>query len=891
MTIRNLELALTPRSVAVIGASERPKSVGRVVLDNVLRGFEGAVYPVNLKYDAVLGMRCYRTIADLPESPDLAVIMTPASTVPGLIAELGKRGCKLAVVLSAGLGSGNGLQQAMLDAAREHTLRVIGPNTIGLLAPRAQLNASFTHLAPARGRLGLISQSGAIVSSMIDWAVAEGVGFSQIFSLGDMADVDIGDCLDVLAQDDQTDTILIYLEAITYPRKFMSAARAASRIKPVIAVKPGRHLEAARAAATHTGALAGADRIVDAVLHRAGIIRVDGLEDLFDAAEVTGRYRPMPNARTAIVTNGGGAGVLAIDDLLDRGASLAQLSPATLDRLNAVLPSTWSRSNPVDIIGDAPPERYRAAVETVATDDGVDAILVMNCPTGIADPLASAGAVANLTKCGVLAGKPVLTCWLGKQTAEPARSLLQASGLGSFDTPAHAAQAVALLTRWHRLREQLERVPATGRDAMLDVELIAEVVAQAATEGRTLLTEPEAKAVLSACGIEVPETITCETEDEVAAAAARLLTLTPGVVVKMLSRQITHKSDLGGVVLNIKTARDARFAAKSIRARVEIAYPGTTLDGFTVQPMVDTKHAHELLAGLTTDSIFGPLVVFGAGGTGVEVINDTAMGLAPLDDILANDIVEQTRINRVLRGYRDVPAANHGAIRQVLVALSELAVAFPAISSIDINPLLASAEGAVALDARIEIDLRKLGVEGPNPALLVRPYPAGEEATLELQDMRFAIRPIRPADADLYPAFLQKMHPEDMRRRFLAPITTISRPLLVRLTQLDYDRDIAFVALDQASQLAGIVRYSADPDHRSAEYGVLVRSDLKGRGLGIALMRRLIEYARKEGLAELYGAILPDNERMLRICRELGFSIDGRIPGEQLVRASLKLST
>jgi acetyltransferase len=890
MTIRNLDLALAPRSVALIGASERPNSVGRVVLENVLHGFEGAIYPVNLKYDAVLGTKCFRRVADLPEIPDLAVIMTPATTVPGLIADLGELGCKTAVVLSAGLREGNGLRQAMLDAARKHTLRVIGPNTIGLLAPRAKLNASFAHLTPERGRLGLVSQSGAIVSSMIDWAVAEGVGFSQIFSLGDMADVDIGDCLDLLAQDDQTDAILLYVEAITNPRKFMSAARAASRIKPVIAVKPGRHIEAANAAATHTGALAGANRIVDAVLHRAGIIRVNDLEDLFDAAEVTGRYRPTPRARTAIVTNGGGAGVLAIDELLDRGASLAQLAPATLEALNAVLPSTWSHSNPVDIIGDAPPERYRAAVEAVGTDDGVDVILVMNCPTGIADPIASARAIADLTKRGMLAGKPILTCWLGKQAAEPARSLLQASGLGSFDTPAHAAQAIALLTRWNSLREQLERVSTADGDARLDGAVIANILAQATAEGRTLLTEPEAKAVLAACGVQVPETVACKTEDDVAAAAARLLTKGPSVVVKMLSRQITHKSDMGGVVLNLKTARDARFAAKVIRARFQVAYPGATLDGFAVQPMVEGKHSHELLAGLTTDPLFGPLVVFGAGGTGVEVIDDTAMGLAPLDDILASDIIEHTRISRLLRGYRDVPAANIGAITQVLVALSRLAVAFPAIASIDINPLLAFAESAVALDARIEIDPTKLEVEPPNPYLLVRPYPSGEEKVIELHGTRFAIRPIRPADAELYPEFLRKMHPEDMRRRFLAPITAISRPLLVRLTQLDYDRDIAFVALDQAGELAGIVRYSADPDHCSAEYGVLVRSDLKGRGLGIALMRRLIDHGRKEGLTELFGAVLPDNERMLRICRELGFSIDERVPGEQLVRASLKLA-
>jgi acetyltransferase len=891
MTIRNLDLTLAPRSVALIGASERANSVGRVVLENVKSSFGGAIYPVNLKYDAVLGLECYRRVAELPEAPDLALVMTPAATVPGLISDLGERGCRAVVVLSAGVDKPSGLRQEMLDAARQHTLRVMGPNTIGLIAPRVNLNASFAHLAPLRGRLGLISQSGAIVSSMIDWAVAEGVGFSQIFSLGDMADVDLGDCLDLLAMDDQTDAILMYAEAITEPRKFMSSARAASRIKPVIAVKPGRHAEAARAAATHTGALAGADRIVEAALHRAGIIRVEGLEDLFDAAEVTGRYRPITRGRTAIVTNGGGAGVLAVDGLLDQGATLAALSARTLERLDEALPKTWSHSNPIDIIGDAGPERYRAAVEAAAQDDGVDAVLVMNCPTGIANPLVSAQAVADLTRHGVINGKPLLTCWLGQVAAEPARALLQAAGVGSLDTPAHAAQAVALLTRWNALREQLERVPERSGEVDIDVPRIRKILNDAAAEGRTLLTEPEAKSVLRHCGIDVPETVTCASEEEVEEVSARMLLGTPRVVVKMLSRRISHKSDIGGVVLNLGHAEDARAAASDIRSRFTSAYPGLSIDGFTVQPMVTRKHGRELIAGITTDPTFGPVVVFGAGGTSVEVVDDTAIGLVPLDTVLAGDIIARTRISRLLEAYRDVPAADRVAILHALVALSELAVCLPCILSIDINPLVASAEGVIALDARIEIDPQLAGAPAPNTRLILSPYPSGEESDVVLEGTIFTMRPIRPVDASLYPSFLQRMDPEDMRRRFLTPMPSISRQMLVRLTQLDYDRDIAFVALDKLTgELAGIVRYSADPDHRMAEYGVLVRSDLKGRGLGRALMRRLIDYARRSGLDELFGLVLPDNARMLSICRDLGFAVTERVAGENLVRATLSLA-
>jgi acetyltransferase len=891
MTIRNLDVTLAPRSVALIGASERAGSVGRVVLENVRATFAGAIYPVNPKYGELFGLQCYRHVADLPEHPDVALIMTPAPTVPQLIAELGERGCKAAIVLSAGIGSENGLRQKMLDAARPYTLRVIGPNTIGLMAPRVALNASFAHLAPIPGRLGLISQSGAIVSSMVDWATAEGIGFSQVFSLGDVADVDLGDCLDLLAADAQTDAILIYAESITSPRKFMSAARAASRIKPVIAVKPGRHVEAAKAAATHTGALVGADRVVEAVLHRAGIIRVKDLEDLFDAAEVTGRYRPISRGRTAVITNGGGAGVLAIDELLDRDVRLAALSTSTLNRLDAALPATWSRGNPVDIIGDAPPARYAAALSAVAADEGVDAVLVMNCPTAIADPLASAAAIAEMAKGGRLGSKLVLTCWLGKKAAEPARMLLQSAGIGSFDTPAHAAQAVALLTRWSTLRAQLERVPSRHGEIDLDGVAIKSALDSAVAEGRALLTETEAKAVLAGCGVNSPETVFAVTEQDVERIAHRMLQSAPSIVVKMLSKRISHKSDIGGVMLDITTAQEARQAASSIRERFSAAYPEVRLDGFTVQPMIRRHHSLELIAGVSLDPMFGPVVAFGAGGTSVEVVDDTAVAIVPLDSVLADDIIDRTRIGRLLAGYRDHLPIDRTEITRVLVAISQLVVEFPAITAIDINPLVASAEGAIALDARIEIDATRMQLPSPNPDLILRPYPSREESVSVLGNEKFRLRPIRPTDAALYPEFLQVMDPEDMRRRFLVPTPSLSQQMLVRLTQLDYDRDMAFIALESESgALAGIARYSAEPDRACAEFGVLVRSDLKGRGLGRLLMRRLIAFASSEGIGKLFGLVLPDNEPMLRLCRELGFLIEERVPEENLIRASLPLA-
>ncbi len=871
MTILNLDVTLAPRSIALVGATAREGAVGRVVLENVLRGdFDGRIYPVNLKYDEVLGRPCWRRIADLPEPPDVVIVMTPADTVPEIISELGERGTKVAVVLSAGVTNSSGLRQRMLDAARPHRLRVIGPNTIGLLAPRARLNASFVHIAPKPGRLGLISQSGAMVSSIVDWAAAQDIGFSQLYSLGDMADVDVGDCLNMLAMDDHTAAILMYLESIPDPRKFMSAARAASRLKSVIAVKPGRHAEAAKAAATHTGALAGADRVIDAALRRAGVIRVDDLGDLFDAAEITGRYRPLRSGRVAIITNGGGAGVLAVDKLIDDKAALASLSPDTIATLDAALPPTWSRANPVDIIGDAPPQRYRAAIDAVAADPGVDALLVMNCPTALADPSAAAGAVADSVQRGLVNGKPLLACWLGSKAAAPAREVLRAAGIGEFETPAQAAEAIALLTRWSSLLEQLQRVPSDRGVSEPDARR-ASVLRTVAAEGRTLLSEDEAKDVLAAYGVPVPETIFATTAEAVEVAAARLLETVPAVVVKVRSTSITHKSDIGGVVLNLTSAAAARQAAATIADRLSLVSPPLAYEGFTVQPMIQ-RAGRELIVGMSTDPSFGPVLLFGEGGTAVEVIDDTATDLVPLDDVLASDMIDRTRVSRLLAGYRDVPAADRQAIVDVLLAVSQLAVDFPLIQSIDINPLLAGPAGVMALDARITIVPARAGIPPPNPVLAIRPYPADATNEVEIADHRYLVRPIKPADVALYPAFLARVTAEDMRLRFLSRVNSLSQQMLIRLTQLDYDRDMAFIAIDQPSgELAGIARYAADPDRRSAEFGVHVRSDLKGHGLGRMLLETLIAYAGGEGIGRLYGEVLRDNVNMLALCRELGF--------------------
>ncbi|APH74013.1 bifunctional acetate--CoA ligase family protein/GNAT family N-acetyltransferase [Aquibium oceanicum] len=877
MTIRNLEFAVRPRSVAIIGASVKPGSVGRVVTDNIVNGgFEGDIWPVNPKYGEVSGIPCYPDAASLPGVPDLGVVVTPPQVVPQVIRELGEKGTRAAVVITAGLTRENGLRQAMLDAARPYLFRIIGPNTLGLMIPPLKLNAGFAHMAPRAGKIALLSQSGAIATSLIDWAADNNLGFSHLVSLGDMADVDVGDYLDMLAGDAGTKAIVMYLETIPNPRKFMSAARAAARIKPVIVVKSGRHEQAAAAAATHTGALSGADRVVDAALSRAGILRVEGLAELFDAAETTARFSPLARSRVGIVTNGGGAGVLAVDQLIDCKGELAELSPETIEKLNASLPATWSHANPVDIIGDAPPERYVAAVQAVADDPGTDAIMVLNCPTGLASPVDAARAVAALTHNGTINRKPVLTCWLGEHTAREGRQILHDAGVASYATPADTAMAVSYLSDWSRAQEALMRVPSSrSEDAPSDRAAVLEIFRTVAREGRRMLTEPEAKAVIGAYGIPVPETIVAETPGEARDAARKLLKDWDRIVVKLLSREISHKSDIGGVVLDIDSEEAAFEAAETIRDRVAKKAPGSAVDGFAVQPMVVRRHAQELILGMSRDPIFGPVVLFGAGGTAVEIMDDTAIALPPLDDVLAGDLMDRTRIGRLLKGYRDRKPADRAAIALALNGLSQLIVDFPCIASLDVNPLLADPQGVIALDARVEIDPARVEEAGPNPDLAIRPYPAEWEQTFSAGGMDFLIRPIKPADIALYPEFLDKTSPDDIRFRFLAPRKRFTDDMLKRLTQLDYERDMAFVAIRQdTGELAGIGRLSSDPDHVSAEYALLVRTDLQGHGLGFALLRRIIDYARSEGIRRVEGIVLTENRRMLDMCRDFGFTLD-----------------
>ncbi len=888
MTIRNLEKLLNPTSVALIGASTRPASIGNTVARNLLHGgFKGKISLVNPHHREVEGVQCYESVGALASPPDLAVIATPPATIPAIAAELAARGTTAITVISAGVTGTD--RQAILDAGRSACVRVLGPNCLGLLVPPIGLNASFAQATTKPGKLAFLSQSGALVTAVIDWANGRSIGFSHIISLGDMADVDFGDLIDYLAGDPNCSAILLYIEGVTDACKFMSAARRAARVKPVIAIKSGRHATAARAAASHTGALAGSDAAYSAAFRRAGVLRVTELHELFDAAEMIASVPVLRGERLAILTNGGGAGVLATDTLADLRGVLAELAQETIAKLNAHMPAAWSHGNPVDIVGDADAARTTTALNIIASDPACDAVLVMNCPTALSSSTDMARAVAAAIAAGK-SGKVFLTNWLGAESAAEGRRIFHAASIPSFETPAAAVTGFMQLVRHRRAQDALMRTPPPADDTLLIARGVVDaVIAAALVAGRTILSEPEGKAMLAAYGIPVVETRIAETPEAAAEVAREMLQSGDPVVLKILSDDISHKSDVGGVKLGLGSPQAVLDAARKMIERVKAQKPEALLRGFTVSPFVVRPQAHELILGITEDRTFGPLVLFGAGGTAVEVMADTALALPPLDLVLADDLIRETRIHRLLAGYRDRPAANISAIAKALVRLSALAANHPEIRELDINPLLADARGIVALDARVRLaDPSAM----PRASMAIRPYPAKWQAETDIEGLGgVLLRPIRPEDEPLYEAFFDKVTMQDRRLRLFTPSKHLTHGFLARMTQIDYAREIAFVAIARASgELMGVVRYTADPDLQHGEFAILVRSDLKGHGLGWRLMQQLIDYAKVEKLQALTGMVLEENDGMLKMCEEMGFKRVTKLddPGVVHVRLALR---
>jgi acetyltransferase len=885
-------LLFEPASVAVFGASDRAGSVGATVWRNLSEGsgqpgelrYSGRLYAVNPRRPVLGGQPAWPDVAALPEAPDLAVVCTPPATVAGLVAELGARGTRAAVVLTAGFSPAQKTQ--MLQAAQRHGLRILGPNCLGLLNPLTGLNASFAHRSAVPGTLAFVSQSGALVTGLLDWAAGRGFGFSRFVSLGESADVDFADLLDHLANDARTTAILLYVESIANARKFMSAARAAARNKPVLVVKAGRSAVGAQAAASHTGALAASDLVFDAAIRRAGLLRVNTLEELFTAAQALAHHRtapvatldeaPVPGAeQLLLLTNGGGAGVLAADAAEAQGLTLAPLDSATQRALDAVLPANWSHGNPVDIIGDAPVARYVGAVQALATAPGT--LLFMHAPTAIVPSAAIAQALVPAFQA---LPQPPLSVWLGDAAVRDARALFAAAGLPCFDTPEQAVRAFGMRVQYaHNQRELLQTPPAAALPAF-DAAAVAAPIAAALAEGREWLNEPEAKALLAAIGVPVAATRTAAPTPEAAVAAAQAIGFP--VVMKIVSPQITHKSDVGGVALNLDSPEAVHQAARDMLARVQQARPDAVLQGLALQAMVRRPRALELIVGAATDPLFGPVLLFGAGGTAVEVLADRAVGLPPLNAPLARALVARTRISRLLAGWRDVPAADVESVCRVLCAVSQLLAEEPRITELDINPLLADAAGVVALDARVRVSA---AAPGGAAHFAIQPYPTALVETLAWQGRRLTLRPIRPEDEAQHLAFLARLSPEDIRLRVFHTRRHIGHGELARLTQIDYSREMAFIATapgpDGDEETLGVVRSATDTDNRSAEFAVVVRSDLHGGGLGERLMHKLIAYQRSRGTAQLVGRVLADNPRMLTLATALGFSAteDAEDPG------------
>ncbi len=907
MSIENLRYLFNPQSIAVVGASNRPHSIGSVVMRNLLQGgFEGPILPVNPKEQAVAGVLAYNRVESLPLAPDMAVICTPPQTVPDLIDDLGRRGTKAAVVITAGLrqeneADGRTLQEVMLERARRYRMRLLGPNCVGIIAADRRLNASFIHVDALPGKIAFVSQSGALCSSVLDWARANRVGFSYFVSLGDLADVDFGDVIDYLGGEANTQAILLYIESIGVgrAREFMSAARSAARNKPVIAIKAGRVAEGQQAAHSHTGALAGSDIVYDAAIRRAGMLRVYEVDELFDAAEKLSRSRPYRGDRLAIVTNGGGPGVLATDALIACGGTLAKLSETTIDKLNEVLPGTWAPGNPVDLVGDARGDRYAAALKAILADKGVDAVLVMNVPTAILPPKEAAVAVIEAVADSEV---PVFTNWLGEAHAEPAREILRQAGLPTFDTPHNAVRAFMHLVDYQRNQKALMQSPPSAPSVFSpNVEEARRLIHSRLRESPQTLNEVDAKAVLAAYGIPVVETHIAK---DVEAAEKAAEAFGYPVVVKILSSQISHKSDVGGVVLNIPDREGLRAAIAGIRERTAELRPEATIEGFTIQPMLRRPGAHELIVGASEDPIFGPVILFGQGGTAVEVLADRAVALPPLDLALAQDLVSRTRVAQLLRGYRDRPAADLGAIELTLVKVAQLVSDHPEIMELDVNPLFADERGVMAVDARITVARTKR--TGPD-RLAIRPYPKELEEMITLRDGRKLLaRPIRPEDQPAHERFIAHLTAEDIRSRFLGTIRKLEPSQMARLTQIDYDREMAFIAVEPRSapgsspeavgsnsangdfETIGVVRTITDPDNERTEFAIVVRSDTKARGLGHALMQKMIRYCRQRGTKEMVGDVLPENQAMLQLASDLNFVIQEN-PEEHLVRLRLAL--
>jgi acetyltransferase len=892
----SLDAFFQPASVAVVGASVTPGSVGSILMRNLLQNpFGGVVYPVNPKRKAVHGVYCYPSLMEVPEGVDLAIIATPASTVPAAIQQCALRGVQAAIVISAGfseLGSeGRALENQIREIA-QRKMRIVGPNCLGIIHPSSGLNASFACSMAAPGRVALLSQSGAICTSILDWARERNVGFSSFVSVGAMLDVDFADLIDYFGDDPNTRSIVLYMESVGDVKKFVSAARAVARTKHIIVVKAGRHDAGAKAAASHTGAMAGSDAVFDAAIRRAGLLRVTTIPDLFNMAEILA-HQPSPRGpNLAIITNAGGPGVMATDALMLGGGQLAPLGQASLEALNKVLPPFWSHGNPIDVLGDATPQRYQQAVEICAKDPLVQGLLILLTPQAMTDPTLTARQLAPF---GKIEGKPVLASWMGGGDVRAGRAILGDAGIATFDAPEAAIKAFLHMVQYRRSQELLYEQPAAlPEDWHPNQAKVRALLEQVRGAGRTLFTEYEAKELLACYGIPTVPTVNARSADDAVVEAKKI---GYPVVLKLWSESITHKTDAGGVVLNIPDDAGVRAAFGQIKdnaARYALVGCVATHPteqaflGVTVQPMVRMK-GYELIVGSLVDVQFGPTILFGAGGVLVEVFQDRALGLPPLNRSLARRLIERTQIFKALQGIRGQRPVPLEQLETLLVRFSYLLCDFLDIQEIDINPLLASPDGLLALDARVVLGPK----DGPKPRLTIEPYPNQYTTTWKLTNgIDVIVRAIRAEDEPLIERLHGSLSAQSIRMRFFSMVKTLSRDSLIRLCHLDYAREMALVAQRRNDQghpeLLGVSRYYMNAQTRSAEFAVLVSDAYQEQGLGQHLMERLIVVARERGVKQLVGSVLRENRRMLALAKDLGFR-EPKLVDRDVVQVVLEL--
>jgi acetyltransferase len=892
-----LNAIFAPRAVAVIGATEKAGSVGRAIVWNLISNpFGGTVYPVNPKRPNILGIRTYPTIKVVPEPVDLAVVVTPAPSVPQVIGECIEAGVKGAIIISAGFKEvgpdGAELERSVLEQARRGRMRLIGPNCLGVMNPRSGLNATFAAQIARPGSVGFLSQSGALCTAILDWSLRVNVGFSAFVSIGSMLDIGWGDLIDYLGDDPYTTCIVIYMETIGDARSFLSASREVALTKPIIVIKAGRTEAAAKAAASHTGSLAGSDEVLDAAFRRVGVLRVDSISQVFDMAEVLAKQPRPRGPKLAIVTNAGGPGVLATDALIENRGELAPLSPATLETLGTFLPGAWSHNNPIDILGDADAPRYARTLEVAAQDPNIDGLLVILTPQAMSDPTATAQALQKYAK---VPGKPVLASWMGGAAVETGEQILDHAGIPTFSYPDAAAQIfTSMWQSSYNLQALYETptLPSGDETAATAHERAEAIIATARAEGRTVLTEAESKQLLAAYGIPTVETRIAATEDDAVAAA---VSIGMPVVLKLHSKTITHKTDVGGVQLNLTDEATVRRAYRAIASAVAIHAGAQHFLGVSVQPMIKLD-GYELIIGSSLDPQFGPVLLFGMGGQLVEVFKDRALGLPPLNTTLARRMMEHTQILTALRGVRGRRPVNLDSLEQLLVRFSDLVVEQRWIKEIDINPLLASPDRLLALDARVIIHESHVSdAEIPRPA--IRPYPSQHITAWTAKDgSKLLLRPIRPEDEPLLVKFHGTLSERSVSRRYFHAITLRARVAHERLTRIcfiDYNREMALVASAQdpttgEPEILGVGRLSKIRATNEAEFALLIADKFQGQGLGTALLDRLLQVGRDEKIGRIIGDILPENTEMKRVCEKLGFRLT-HPPGEPVVKAAIDL--